>query len=79
MCDGCASDELKVRIASEGGFYHLKQLESYLRFPTTASACADWSSVWVIHESIFRLNLCVPKLCVEKMCSTCVSIVMLQL
>ena len=49
-------------------FVHLKQLESYLRFPATASACADWSSAWVMHKSVLRLNLCAPKLCVEEMC-----------
>ena len=32
-----------------------------------------------IHESALRLNLCIPKLCVEEMCSSCVSIVMLYL
>ena len=31
-----------------------------------------------MHESVVRLNLHVPKLCVEEMCSSCVSIVMLQ-
>ena len=60
-------------------FVHLKQLESYLRFPATASACAEWSSTLVTHESALRLNLCVPKVCAEEMCLTCVSIIMLQL
>ena len=68
----------ELRSASEGSFYHLKQLENYLRFPATASACVFWSSAWVTHGSTLRLNLCMPKQCVQEMCSTCVSIIMLN-
>ena len=68
-----------MRSASEGGFCSSQAARSYLRFPTTASTCGDWSSAWVMHESALRLNVCIPKLCVEEMCSTCVSIVMLHL
>ena len=32
-----------------------------------------------MHKSVIRLNLCMPKLCIEKMCSSCVSIIMLHL
>ena len=43
---------------------------SYLRFPATVSACDDWFSARVMHESVLSLNLYVPKLCAEQICST---------
>ena len=66
-----ASSELNVRNESQGGSYASQAVRSYLRF-------SDWFSVWVTHESMLRLNLYVPKLCTEEMCSTCVFILMLQ-
>ena len=64
---------------NQGGLYVSQAAESYLRFPATASACADWVSVWVMHESSLRLNLCTPKLCVGEMHSTHVFILILHL
>ena len=77
MCG--ASGELSMRSENQGSLYVSQAAESYLRFPTTASAFADWVSVWAMDESMFRLNLCIPKLCAEEMCSTCVFIIMLHL
>ena len=48
---------------SEGGFYTSQTARSYLRFTTRASACADWFSAWVTHESAFRLNLYSQAVC----------------
>ena len=79
MCSESASGELNVRSENQGGLYASQAAESYLRFPTTASACADWFSAWVMHESALRLNLCMPKLCAEEMCSTHVFIIILHL
>ena len=59
---------------SQGGLHASQTGRNYLRFSATASACADWFSVWVIHESVFRLNLYMLKLCAEEMCSTYVFI-----
>ena len=56
----------------------MQTTRSYLRFPATASVCADWVSVWVTHESVLRLNLSTPKLCAEEMCSTHVFIIILH-
>ena len=78
MCGASASGELNVRSENQGGLYASQAARSYLRFPTTASACADWYLTWVTHESALRLNLYVPKLCVEEMCSTHVFIILLQ-
>ena len=63
---------MKVAYASQAA-------RSYLRFPATASACADWFSMWVIQEYALRLNLYMPKLCTEEMCSSHVFIIMLHL
>ena len=62
----------------KASIYASQAAESYLRFSTTASACADLVSVRATHESLLRLNLCEPKLCAEEMCSTHVFIIMLQ-
>ena len=78
MCGASARDELNVRSENQGGLYTSQASESYMKFPTTSSACADWVSAWVMHESVLRLNVCMPKLCAEEMCSTHVFIIMLQ-
>ena len=78
MCSAGVSGELNMTSEGEGGLYTSQVARSYLRFATTASACADWFSVWILHESVFRLNLYMPKLCVEEMCSTHLFIIMLQ-
>ena len=79
MCSAGASGELNVRSTSEGDLHASQVAKSYLRFPTAASAHADWFSAWIMHESVLRLKLHMPKLCAEKMCSTCVFIIMLPL
>ena len=62
-----------MRSESQGSLYASQAARSYLRFPTTASACADWYSVLVMHESVLRLNLYMLKLCAEEMCfNSCV-------
>ena len=78
MCSASASNELNVRSESQGGLYASQAARSYLRFTATASACADWFSAWVAHDSMLRLNLYVQKLCAE-IYSTCVFIIMLHL
>ena len=78
MCGARASGKLNMRSENQGSLYASQAAESYLRFPAAASACAEWVSVCVMHESTLRLNLCMPKLCVEEMCSTSVFIIMLQ-
>ena len=78
MCSASASGELNVRSENQGGLYVSQAAKSYLRFPTAASACDDWFSLQVMHESMLRLNLCMPKLCAEEMCSTHVFIIMLH-
>ena len=79
MCGASASIELNVRSENQGSLYASQAAESCLRFPTIASACADWVSARVMHETTLRLNLCMPMLCTEKMCSTHVFFIMLQL
>ena len=70
---------MNVRGESRGGLYTSQAARSYLRFPATASACAIGFSVWVIHESMLGLNLYIPKLSAEEICSTHVFIIMLHL
>ena len=79
MCGASASGELNVKSENQGGLYASQAAISYLKFPATASAFAAWVSEWVMHESVLRLNLCMPKLCAEEMCSTHVFIIMLHL
>ena len=76
MCGASASGELNMSSENQGSLYASQSAESYSRFPTTASACADWISVWVTLESMLWLNLCMPKLCAEEMGSTHVFILM---
>ena len=60
-------------------YIHLKWLEIQFKI-----SCYSFSLWWLVyaritHESILRLNLCMSKLGVEEMCSSCVSIAMLHL
>ena len=52
-------------------------LKTYLRFLIPVSACTDWSMQGLCMSPL-RLTLCIPKLCVEEMCSSYVSIIILQ-
>ena len=56
MCGASARGELNVS-ENQGGLYASQATKSYLRFPDTVSACTDWFSVWVMHESMLRLNM----------------------
>ena len=47
VCGAGASSELNVRSESQGSLYASQAARNYLRFPATASACADWFLVWV--------------------------------
>ena len=76
MCSASASGELNVKSESQGSLYPSQAASGYLRFSATASACADWFSAWVMHESMLRLKLYMTKLCAEVMCSTHVFIMM---
>ena len=42
MCGVGASGELNMSSENHGGLYTSQAAESYLRFPATASPCADW-------------------------------------
>ena len=79
MCGASSSGELNERSESLGSLYASQAARNYLRFPTAASTCADWFSAWVMHKSVLRLNLYMPKLCAEEMGSTCEFIIMLHL
>ena len=53
---------MEMSSGNHGSIYTSQATESYLRFPATASPCADCYCV--------RLKLCVLKLCAEEMCLT---------
>ena len=79
MCSAGTSGELNVWSESEGILYASQAAGSYLRFPVTASACADWFLVWVMYESMLRLNLYAPKLCATETCSTHMFVIVLHI
>ena len=79
MCSSSARHEVNRRSEDQGGLYASQAARSYLRFPATASICADWFSAWVTHESTLRLNLYAPKLCAEEVYSTHAFTIMLHL
>ena len=62
----------------ESVYIHLKWLENLLEISHYSFILCWLANAWATHESVLRLNLCVPKLCVEEMCPSCASIIMLQ-
>ena len=73
VCGASVSSELNMRSESQSGLYTSQTARSYLRFPTTASACADWFSVWVTCESMLRLkSVCAQAVCWGDVFNSCV-------
>ena len=58
----------------KSAYIHLKHLENLLEISHYSISLHSLVYVRVMHKSALRLNLCVRKLCVEEMCSSCVFI-----
>ena len=67
VCGAGASDEMRVRSSSEGGFYSSQATQKLLEIPTTASAIADWP-LCGLHMSPYSGWICACQSCVLCRC-----------